>query len=179
MTGRPLLVLDLDETLWYGTETALGGSFQLRPYLGEFLCGVAQHYDLAVWTAATGDWMLAGLEVVRETTGFDLADTAVFLWDNTRCTQKRSETGEYEWRKPARKFRAAWIRARYPRQRILTLDDLPANYACGYGHLVRIASWTGDPQDMELQNLLPYLASIAQTPDFTMLEKRGWRTRPA
>lgn len=175
--GRPLLVLDLDETLWHGVKTPAGVSFQLRPYLSEFLSSVAEHYDLAIWTAATWDWMLAGLDVVQASTGFDLRSGVFFAWHRTRATLRRSEDGGYEWRKPARKFRAKWITRRYARERILALDDQPANYACGYGHLVRFSSWVGDKDDTELLELAAFLRSIAHEPDLMKLEKRGWRGR--
>ncbi|GHF50364.1 RNA polymerase II subunit A small phosphatase-like protein/ubiquitin-like domain-containing CTD phosphatase 1 [Deinococcus metalli] len=176
---RPLLVLDLDETLWYGMEATDDADiqFSLRPHLGLFLDHVSQDFDLAVWTAASGDWMRRGLSVLHAETGFDLAGRAVFLWDRERCSWRRGEDGELRQRKPARKFRAGWLRARYPRGRILAVDDVPGNYACGYGHLVRVTSWTGEESDMELWHLAAYLRSIAQTGDFRTLEKRGWRSR--
>ncbi|WP_245588566.1 HAD family hydrolase [Deinococcus pimensis] len=177
---RPLLVLDVDETLWHGVPDAQatgGVRFLLRPHLAEFLTLVGERYDLAVWTAASDDWMHAGLAAVRQVTGVDLASRAVFLWDRTRCTWRRGEDGEYAFRKPARKFRAPWLRARYPRQRVLAVDDVASNYACGYGHLVKVTSWTGDPTDDELRALARYLVSIADEPDLGRLEKRGWRAR--
>lgn len=177
MSSRPLLVLDLDETLWHGTKTASGVSFQLRPGMSEFLYGVAEHYDLAVWTSATADWMQAGLQVIRAETGYDLASHAVFLWERSRCTFRRSEDGlGFEWRKPARKLRAGWLRVRYTRERILAVDDTPAKWACGYGHLVRVSSWSGAADDNELPRLNVYLASIAERADLMALEKRGWRS---
>lgn len=175
--ARPLLVLDLDETLWHGQLAAGGATFALRPFLGEFLRQVAEDYDLAVWTAASEDWMQAGLATLYTQTGFDLAAQAVFLWDRSRCSPQRLEGGESGWHKPARKFRAAWIRARYPRGRILVLDDLAANYVTGYGHLVKVSAWTGQPEDRELLLLARYLASIAQEPDLQAIEKRGWASR--
>lgn len=176
MSGRPLLVLDLDETLWYGDDSAAKVKFLLRPHLEAFLAAVAEHYDLAVWTNASQDWMLAGLEEVKFHTGFDLSQRAVFLWDRRRSTMRRTDAGAYEWRKPARKFRAGWLRSRYPRERILVLDDQPTNYACGFGHLVRVSSWTGAVDDQELLQLAAYIVSIAGTPNFRVLEKRGWRS---
>ena len=172
-------MLDLDETLWYGVEPADGEvvRVQLRPDLGQFLEQVAQDYDLAVWTAASGEWMRVGLAVLHAETGFDLADRAVFLWDRDRCSWRRGEDGDLSWRKPARKFRAGWLRALYPRGRILAVDDVPGNYVCGYGHLVRVTPWTGDASDTELRYLAAYLRSIATVQDFRTLEKRGWRSR--
>ena len=115
MPPRPLLILDLDETLWHGTP--------------------------------------------------DPTHTTAFLWHRDRCSWHRDEHGDLQPRKPARKLRANWIRSRYPRERILAIDDRPQNWASGYGHLVRVTPWTGDPHDDELPRLARYLLSIADTPD--------------
>lgn len=176
MLTRPLLVLDLDETLWHGQETNEQAIFAMRPYLREFLLTVSQAYDLAVWTAAGEDWIRAGLAIVRNETDFDLEKRAFFLWHRSRLTWRRGEDGEYHWRKPARKFRAKWIREKYPRTRILVLDDCAENYPCGYGHLVKISAWTGDSTDTELLKLATYLLNIVSEPNLTAIEKRGWNT---
>jgi RNA polymerase II subunit A small phosphatase-like protein/ubiquitin-like domain-containing CTD phosphatase 1 len=176
---RPLLVLDLDETLWHGIpDPAMPDElrFLLRPRLKFFLEAVDEHYDLAVWTAASEDWMRAGLQTIASEAHFDLAGRAFFLWHRDRCTWRRNELGDYELRKPARKFKARWIRARYPSQRVLAVDDQGSNYECGYGHLVRVSSWTGDREDRELEALAEYLVSIAAEPDLRRLEKRHWRS---
>jgi len=176
---RPLLVLDLDETLWHGVRVPGGLHLTLRPHLAEFLETVSTAYDLAIWTAATEDWMLEGLAGIREATGFDLGGRAFFLWHRERCTFRRDAEGQYGFCKPARKFKAGWIRAKYPPERILVLDDQANNYACGYGHLVRVSGWHGEADDDELRRLAPYLLSIAAAPDLRRLEKRGWRSRSA
>ncbi|MFC4454747.1 HAD family hydrolase [Deinococcus sonorensis] len=178
--SRPLLVLDLDEALWLGQEdpgAPAGVRFRLRPHLGTFLERALQSYDLAVWTAATEDWMMAGLAAINEATGIDVASRAFFLWHRTRCTPTRNEWGELEWHKPARKFKARWIQRRYPQGRILVIDDRASNYATGYGHLVKVSEWQGDPQDEELLLLAEYLTLIAGVPNFRCLEKRGWRSQ--
>ncbi len=175
---RPLLVLDLDETLWHGrSDPAAPGGLELllRPHLAEFLATVARAYDLAVWTAATQDWMLEGLAQLRAATDFDLEARAAFLWHRERCTFRRDAEGRYRFCKPVRKFRARWIRERYPPERIVVLDDQAANYACGYGHLVPVSEWRAQAGDDELRRLAPYLSSIAQEPDLRRVEKRGWR----
>ncbi|WP_242402962.1 HAD family hydrolase [Deinococcus deserti] len=176
---RPLLVLDLDETLWHGIPdppVSEGHRFLVRPYLESFLEAVADHYDLAVWTAASEDWMRAGLRVIAFETQFDLAGRAFFLWHRDRCTWRRTEEGEGELRKPARKFRARWVCARYPAHWILVVDDLASNDLCGSGHLVRVGMWTGDQEDDELRALAAYLTAIVHEPDLRQLEKRHWRS---
>jgi ubiquitin-like domain-containing CTD phosphatase 1 len=180
--GRPLLVLDLDEALWHGVEDASAESgyrFLLRPHLATFLKTVSVDFDLAVWTAASEDWMRVGLATVQRETGFELEDRAFFLWHRARCTMRRNPEGQYELVKHARKFRASWIRERYPRERILVIDDQVTNYASGYGHLVRVSGWTGEVDDTELLQLAQYLGAVASEPDLRKLEKRGWRARVA
>ncbi|GAA4005614.1 hypothetical protein GCM10022631_16050 [Deinococcus rubellus] len=174
---RPLLVLDLDETLWHGVRVPGGLKLSLRPHLAEFLTAVSTAYDLAIWTAATEDWMLEGLAGVQAATGFDLRERAFFLWHRERCTFRRDAEGQFAFFKPARKFKARWIRGRYPPERILVVDDRAENYACSYGHLVRVSEWCGEEGDDELQRLAPYLLSIAAEPNLRTLEKRGWRLK--
>jgi RNA polymerase II subunit A small phosphatase-like protein len=57
-TTRPLLILDLDETLIFGSEDELDRSCDFRvgpffiyqrPSLHEFLTAVKQHHDLAIY----------------------------------------------------------------------------------------------------------------------------------
>lgn len=177
LPARPLLILDLDETLWHGVRVPGGLKLLLRPYLAEFLTAVSAAYDLAVWTAATEDWMLEGLAGIWEATGFDLCERAFFLWHRERCTFRKDAEGCHSFCKPARKFDARWIRERYPRDRILVVDDRAANYACGYGHLVRVSEWRGGAEDDELLRLSSYLLSIAAEPNLRRLEKRGWRSK--
>ena len=152
---------------------------ELRPHLETFLKSVSSDFDLAVWTAASEDWMRAGLATVQRETGFELEDRAFFLWHRDRCTVRRNSEGQYDLVKHARKFRARWIRERYPRDRILVIDDQARNYASGFGHLIRVSGWTGEGDDTELLQLAQYLGSVASEPDLRTLEKRGWRARVA
>ena len=174
---RPLLVLDLDETLWHGVRVPGGLNLLLRPHLAGFLETVSTAYDLAIWTAASEDWMREGLAGIQAATGFDLLGSSFFVWHRERCTVRRDAEGNYGLCKPARKFNARWLRAKYPRDRILVLDDQAANYACGYGHLVKLSAWHGEAEDDELRRLAPYLLAIAGEPNLRSLEKRGWHSR--
>lgn len=60
--STPLLILDLDETLIFGTRAPLshppdldhaGWCIYHRPHLADFIAQVRTAYELAVWTAAT------------------------------------------------------------------------------------------------------------------------------
>lgn len=178
---KPLLVLDLDETLWHGR---LSGEevtwFETRPYLAEFLHDIAPHYQLGIWSAGTKDWVDYGLDQIQARLNIDLRAMCEFVWDRAKCTPRT--TINYEpygdgyprnhFAKPVRKFKRLGI----PKERILVVDDSPENYVCGYGHLVRVRAWTGDAADYELMILAKYLLGIKDTPNFRALEKRYWRT---
>ena len=64
---KPLLILDLDETLVYsipqysykdqGYDFLIENYYYVkkRPYVDNFLKNISEHFDLAVWTASTRD----------------------------------------------------------------------------------------------------------------------------
>jgi len=65
---RPLLVLDLDETLIHGRETVLSrdpdfqvGSYHIyrRPFLSEFFEACAKWYDIGIWSSASENYVEA------------------------------------------------------------------------------------------------------------------------
>lgn len=88
---KPILfILDLDETLIHATATMLREDYDFqvfqyfvykRPGLADFLRRVAPHFQLAVWSSASDDYVQ---EVVRRIMppGISLA----FVWGRSRCT---------------------------------------------------------------------------------------------
>jgi RNA polymerase II subunit A small phosphatase-like protein len=176
----PLLILDLDETLIFGTETPLSrppdfmvGPFgiHLRPHLERFMARVAAHYRLAVWTVATVSY--AAPIVTRI---FPATRPPAFLWCRDRCTRRQDpETREEYWLKNLRKVK----RLGYDLDRVLMIDDTPRNLERHYGNCLTIAPYTGAPDDDELAWLAEYLVRIADCPNFRAREKRGWRDETA
>ncbi|MDR6218933.1 HAD family hydrolase [Deinococcus soli (ex Cha et al. 2016)] len=172
---RPLLVLDLDETLWtsYDVPVMYGAErhFVLRPGLQDFLEQVGAQYTLAAWTAASRDHAQAGLDAMAHA---GIPFTPEFLWDRDRCTYLRLDDGDVVYAKRLRK-----LRSRYPLERVLAVDDRPENFRCAYGNFVRVLPFTGSPDDRELPRLAAYLLAICGVPNFRRLEKRTWRDHPA
>lgn len=173
---RPLLVLDLDETLIFSTEEPLArppdhrvGPFHvyIRPHLHRFLTEIAEDYELAVWSAATEDYVQA---VVRAVTPTDVE--LAFVWSRSRCTQ-RFDPEEYEpyFVKDLKKVR----RKGYSLERALIVEDTPRKVERHYGNAVYVTSWEGDEDDDLLLDLLDYLRSIHSEANFRSIEKRGWR----
>jgi RNA polymerase II subunit A small phosphatase-like protein len=176
--GDPLLVLDLDECLIYGSESELDraadfrvGPFHVyrRPHLCEFLEGVAAWYQLAIWSSGTSDYVS---EIARAICPRGLEWQ--FVWARDRCIQRLdSETMAIYYLKDLKKV----ARLGYPLERILFVDDSPEKLSRNYGNAVYVKPFFGAADDAELPLLLQYLESIREVENFRTLEKRGWRAK--
>jgi len=174
---RPLLILDLDETLIYACEQSLSNAvnFEVGPYfvykrpsVDEFLATVDQWYDLAVWTSSSAAY--AG-EVIRQL--FPRSANLKFAWARSRCTRRYNyETQEEYWLKDLKKI----CRLGYALERIVVVDDSPEKLQRHYGNYIRISPFEGDQSDRELLDLLPFLQHLSTLDNVRHVEKRGWRT---
>jgi TFIIF-interacting CTD phosphatase-like protein len=173
-----LLILDIDETLIFGAESELDrpadfrvGPFHIyqRPHLAEFLHGVAQSYDLAIWSSATTDYV----EKIAAVICPKPAEWR-FVWGRDRCTQRmHPEQFEIDFIKDLKKVK----RLGYDLKHVLFVDDTARKLARNYGNAVYITPFFGASDDGELPELLQFLESIRDAPDFRAMEKRGWRNR--
>lgn len=174
---KPLLILDLDETLVYTTEGPLAGRahdfvvgdlhVHKRPGVDQFLRQLQEHYELAVWSAGgalyvepTVAWLFAGL------------DAPTFVWSSRRCTRRFDpESQQAYFIKDLRKVR----KLGFDGTRMLIVDDLQLNCVRNYGAAVYVRSYQGEVDDDELFHLATYLATLASEPNFRTVEKRYWR----
>lgn len=175
---RPLLILDLDETLVWSTRAAPESGYDFRvmdyfvvrrPHLSRFLDRVFEWYDIAAWTSSGEHYAQA---VCREL--FGESRVLEFLWSAARCTPRFDhEAGRQVSIKDLRKVR----RLGYPLERVLVIDDSPEKLVRSYGNHLRIAPFEGDPADRELLDLLPFLDWLRAQEDLRAIEKRTWKTR--
>ena len=178
MLPRPLLILDIDETLIHGREEPLArfcefraGLYHIyeRPHLSQFLQSVSELYDLACWSSATHDY----LEIVVKAITNDLAAPILFVWDRSRCTRRTDFTLQEEYfLKDLRKVK----KKGYDLDRVLILEDEPRKVNRHFGNAVFVRPYVGALDDDELLKLAAYLKSIASVPNFRALEKRNWRS---
>ena len=178
MDERPLLVLDLDETLVHASEMPLAvPSFHtvgpyflyLRPGLTDFIEQVARAYRLAVWTSSSPSYAEAVCPLV-----FTNSERLEFIWASDRCTPTRDfATDTWCHAKPLKKLK----RLGYDLARVLVVDDSPEKHTRNHGNLVQVAPFTGDPLDTELLHLGQYLHELASVADFRTIEKRLWGRR--
>ena len=174
---RQLLILDIDETLVYATETPLErppdfrvGPFVAyrRPHLHKFIEAVLGWFDVAVWSSSTADYA-----AIVTANVFSTSAASKFVWARDRCTRRfNPETWQEDWIKDLRKVK----RHGYPLERILAIDDSPEKLQRHYGNHIRVMPFVGDPADCELESLLPFLDWIRSVENVRTVEKRKWRS---
>jgi len=176
MTPKPLLVLDLDETLVFATTqllmqepdyNSLAYAVYKRPGVDEFLKAVSEHYLLAVWSS--------GGKFYVEPTVQQLLPEGIqleFVWSGDRCTKFLDP----EWRttrdlKDLKKVK----RKGYNLNRMLIVENSPYKCKRNYGNAIFIKDFEGDAEDRELELLTKYLLLIKDHPNYRDLDKRAWR----
>ncbi len=172
-----LLILDLDETLIFGTDIPLTwlpdfmvlGKFYIykRPGLDSFLSAVAERFQLAVWTSATADY---AHEVIARILPPTVKLEFAFCREN--CTRRlHSEYNETHYVKNLNKLRKKGYRL----EKVLVIDDSAEAYALNYGNVIPVTKYRGEQNDDELLMLLKFLEQIGSVEDVRKVEKRYWR----
>ncbi len=174
--ARILLILDIDETLLYASEKRLerdpefrvGQYFvYVRPYLREFLRHCEKHFQLAIWSSSSADYLSA---IVEKVLPRDLK--LEFVWSRERCIQRfNGETQELYYVKDLKKV----SRKGYQLDRVLIVDDSPEKVERNYGNAIYVRPFLGAADDSELGDLGLYLKSVSQLTNVRCIEKRNWR----
>lgn len=173
-----LLILDVDETLVFGTESELArpadfniGPFHIyrRPHLSAFLKAISAWYELAIWSSATIDYVSA---IAREICPVNCEWR--FVWGRDRCTRRmHPELMETIYIKDLKKVK----RLGYDARRILVVDDSPSKTSRNFGNAIYVKAFEGEADDCELLRLQMYLETVRDAEDYRTMEKRGWRSR--
>jgi carboxy-terminal domain RNA polymerase II polypeptide A small phosphatase len=185
---KMLLILDLDETLIHAASKKIDNNFDFqvfhyfvykRPFLDEFIATCAEHFELAVWSSASDDYVE---EIVQHIFPKDIQ--LAFVWARSRCTRilspKIDEYGYYcnadsfdhhEYAKKLKKLK----KLGYSLDKMLIVDDTPAKLTANYGNAIYPKPFMGEKNDTELMQLLPYLLSLKDSKNVRTIEKRFWR----
>jgi TFIIF-interacting CTD phosphatase-like protein len=177
--NRPLLILDLDETLVFSVEEPLNrpadftfGPYHSykRPHVDAFLSAAFEWFDVAVWTSSGADYARHVVDAVFDRRAPELK----FCWSRERCTRRfNPETWQEDPLKDLRKVK----RAGYALAQVLIIDDSPEKLSRNYGNHLGVAPFQGDPADVVLRRILPFLEWIRGQQNFRAIEKRGWHLR--
>src|ERR1700733_10994548 len=151
---QPLLILDLDECLFYAAESRLlaaettivdGFFVYVRPYLAEFMHSVRKAYELAIWSSATADYVQELVSAV-----FEPAIEWKFIWSRDRCVESLDETsGDMIYLKDLKKV----TRTGFSISRILILEDDARKVQRNYGNAIYVTPYYGNPDDNQLRKL--------------------------
>jgi TFIIF-interacting CTD phosphatase-like protein len=174
---KPLLILDLDETLVHATTRSMdaepafraaGYDVYRRPNLDAFLEQCFSIFDVAVWTSAGRDY---ATEIVHNVFG---GRELRFFWAAERCT-RRVNLATYEQYnvKDLKKVRRLGV----PLERVLMVDDSPEKLERNYGNYIRVTPFLGNMDDAELPKLARYLDMIRGVANYRTIEKRHWRNQ--
>jgi len=177
---KKLLILDLDETLVFGTREPIDreADFRVaeqyhiykRPHLDEFLDYCWTEFQVAVWTSSSQDYAETVVEGIFDRAGRH----PLFLWARDRCTRRFDpEMRDSYWVKNLGKLK----RKGYRLESILMIDDSPEKLQKNYGNHIRVSPYLGADADEELLLLMRYLEMIRECENFRNLEKRDWKTR--
>lgn len=173
-----LLVIDLDSTLIYASETEIHKTFDykvfqffvyLRPFFFQFLKSVSGCFSLALWSAGSDKYVQNIFEkVFPQEICFD------FIWARSRCDfegyseEFLSENDLYS------KNLNVLKRFGYDMERVLILDDSPSICLKNKKNSIHIQPFLGSDADKELFYLNKYLLKISKEKNVMELDTSSW-----
>ncbi len=174
---KPLLVLDLDNTLIYCHEkpyreaqlTTSHGHVSFRDGLIEFINAVSVDYDLMVWSNSGPEYVKDMLSLF-----WPKEIPLIDVFFSTDSRMKVSEGMGFPFFKDMKVI--CKRHPQYSTTRIVGIDDKPETYSANYGNLIAVRPFMGEP-DNELQSLSVFLKDLSQKDNFRKVEKRYWRSR--
>ncbi|MBL8471859.1 MAG: HAD family hydrolase [Rhodocyclaceae bacterium] len=173
---KPLLVLDLDETLMHASMYGLPRTLDFRigpygalkrPYVAEFIEFCLEYFEVAVWTSSSETYAQIAVKEL-----FPSPDRLAFLWSREHCGMEMRNGGlEVAWIKNLQRVEEQG----YALARMIAIDDSPEKYCYQPENLLPCAPFYGDPADHELLDLADYLDAARREGDLRRLELAHWK----
>jgi RNA polymerase II subunit A small phosphatase-like protein len=170
---KKLLILDVDETLihttreWRPTPAQFHyesvGDVYLRPHWQEFVDIVRPYYELALWTAASADY----LEAIKKHLFSDV-DFA-FTWSCQHCRR-----AQYADNSPLFIKSLKALEAWYLLKNVVVADDRAEALTDNPENLVLMPPFYGNHKDDVLLQLARYLQVLSVEPDIRCIDKTHW-----
>lgn len=179
-----LLILDIDETLIYSSQTQFDRlpDFKLdfglekyfvykRPGIDEFILQCSKWFRLAIWTSSGSDY---AREVIKNIIPDSYNLKLEFIFTTERCLFKRNpELDVIEVFKPLKKVK----RKGFSLNSVLIVDDIAQTFKFNYGNGILVKKYQGEENDMELFLLWKYLEMIRWKDDVRIIDKRQWKNK--
>jgi RNA polymerase II subunit A small phosphatase-like protein len=193
---KPLIILDLDETLVHSTreknkkleylKLTIFVDFRTiyhvykRPFVDEFLDFCFEHFDVSVWTASSSAY-------AKEIVSLLFADRKLqFVHTANKCISRTCRDGLFHSFSEVKFIKIKDLKKvfrgcrRYPKDRVLIIDDTATTFQRNYGNAIQVHEWNAkDDRDEELLDLILYLQRLlAITTSWRKIEKRYWHPPP-
>ena len=170
-----LLICDLDETLIHATISPIKNIsynceikdyyIYLRPGLYEFLDFVSKHFQLAIWSSGSDDYVEAIVSKLFYKYKFE------FVYGRSKCTEK--PMFNYYGYKILTLKKLSKIKKKFPLEQVLIIDDTESKCAKNYGNAIYIPPYEG-VDDNILFRLSQYLMTLKDVENVRTIEKREW-----
>ena len=173
MHRKPLLILDIDQTLLHACVEPLARDHDFRtthtyvykrPGVDDFLEFCAEHFRVGIWTTAGPSFAGQIRDIL-----FGPAYPLKFLRTVEHCTRFSQGLD-----KPVVHVKDL-SQLSTPLDNIVMIDDSPEKLQVTPGNLVAVRPYYGEHEDDELQRLTNYLNSIKGQPAIGHLNKQDWR----
>lgn len=176
-SGKKLLVLDIDYTIFDHVSHAERGTELMRPYLHDFLTSAYEDYDIAIWSATSLKWIEVKMNELGVSTHPDYK--IVFYLD---CAAMISVYTPDHGVMNVKPLRVVWDMEQfsefYSSKNTIMFDDLRRNFLMNPQNGLRIEPYknahTNRTKDRELMKLSVYLKKISKLNDLSELKHRNW-----
>ncbi|KAM3133252.1 hypothetical protein pb186bvf_014680 [Paramecium bursaria] len=148
------LVIDLDETLVHFSDDGKQKSILIRPYVDLFINEMANYYELVIFTAGLqqyADWVVDQLDPLR------LIKYRLYR----HHTIQRENNLIKDLNKLGR-----------PLNKTIIIDNTPQNFLLQPQNGISIKTWTSDPRDEALKELIPVLIELSKVKDVRIKMKQ-------
>jgi len=173
-TGKKLLVLDIDYTLFDHRSVAETGTELMRPFLHEFLSLAHTQYDIAIWSATSMKWIQEKMKLLGVDSHPDYK--IVFYLDYLAMITVQTQKYGLVNVKP---LEVIWGKFEmYTSKNTIMFDDLRRNFIMNPQQGLRIRPFrqahVNRATDRELVKLSTYLQRIGELQDFSILDHSSW-----
>nr|SVE76534.1 EOG090X0A5K [Daphnia longispina] len=180
-SGKKLLVLDIDYTLFDHRSAAETGNELMRPFLHEFLTAAYIDYDIMIWSATSMKWIEEKMKLLGVTTNQNYKILG-YLDYLAMISVHMDKYGLLD----VKPLAVIWgkFAGVYTSKNTIMFDDIRRNFLMNPQNGLRIRAFRDAHQnrdkDRELIYLAQYLKDIAPLEDMSHLNHRSWeKYRPS
>jgi ubiquitin-like domain-containing CTD phosphatase 1 len=179
-SGKKLLVLDLDYTLFDFKGNASTIAELGRPGLHRFLACCYRYYDIVIWSQTSWRWLEAKLTELNMLLHSDYK--IAFVLDRTSMFSITSRRSNEERKHEVKALEIIWKKFpdRWNASNTIHIDDLSRNFALNPQSGLKVLPFKNAGRtrgvDRELYFLMRYLSLIARhESDLSQMNHKGWK----